>query len=182
MRRQPGSRKRSQPALSKWKAWSIIALFLCLTGVLLWMGLAIVVRCDRVREGRVDVTVERRFLGLLTLSTESVPDVIKADIEVVSGRTSGGGRQTRGSTVKLELTPRNGPVCLRNRFGPSFGTQPDDMARQIEQFIKESSAPSLTTWWMPWLVNVGALPFVLVLGAILGAMLLRALEFLKPAA
>jgi hypothetical protein len=166
--------------MPKWKAWLILAPFVCLTGTLLWLGLAIVVRCDRVVAGRVDVTVERRFLGLLTLSTESVPDVVRANIRVVWARTSGGGKLGRGSTVRLEITPRFGPVCLRTRFGPSVGTQPDVIAGQIEQFIKEPSGSSLTTWWMPWLVNVGALPFALILGAIFGELLLRALGFFKP--
>ncbi len=158
--------------------WSIIAFFLCLTGALLWLGLAIVVRCDRVREGRVDVTLERRFLGWLTLSTETVPDVVKAGIVAVRPGPGAPARQS-GVTVKLELTPRSGPVCLRTRFGPSLGTQPWDVAEQIELLIKDPSRPSFTAWWMPWVVNAGAVPFVLVLGALLGEVLLRALGLFR---
>lgn len=181
-RRQSGSRRQRRAAktMPKWKAWLLIGALLSLTGLLLWFGLAIVVRCDRAPEGRVDVTVERRFLGLLALSTETVPDVVKADVYIVWTRSGGGGKQRHGSTVALELTPRHGPVCRRSRIGPSFGTDPYDMVEQIERFLNEPSERSLTSWWMPWLVNVAAVPFVLIVGGILGEVLLRALGFLKP--
>lgn len=132
-------------------------------------------------EGRVDVTLERRFLGWLAVSTETVPDVVKADIVVVRAGPSASASRV-GSTVKLRLTTGAGQVHLRTRFGPAFGTQPRDMAAQIEQFLEQPSKPSLATWWMPWVVNVGAIPFVLALGAIVGEVLLRALGFFKPPA
>ncbi len=165
--------------MRRWTAWLVIAVMTFVTGVLLWFGLAIVVRCDRVQAGRVDVTIERRFLGLFSVSSETVSDVVEAGTYVIRG--SGSGRQRTGSTAALELTSRGGAVFRRTRFGPAFGTRPDVMAEQITQFLSDPSKPSLTTWWMPWLVNVGALPFVLIVGALFGAMLLRALELLKRA-
>jgi hypothetical protein len=169
----------SVTTMRKWTAWLVIGVMVFVTGLLLWFGLAIVVRCDRVQAGRVDVTIERRFLGLLTVSSETVPDVVEAGTYVIQG--SGTGRQRTGSTAALELTSRSGAVSRRTRFGPAFGTRPDLMAEQIMQFVNDPSKSSLTTWWMPWLVNIGALPFVLVVGALVGAMALRALELLKPA-
>ena len=176
--RQSRRRTHGQPAttMPKWKAWLVIGVMLFVSGLLLWFGLAIVVRCDRVQEGRVDVTLDRRFLGFLTLSRERVPDVVKAGVYVLQG--TGSGRQRSGPTAALELTSRDGTVTRRTRFGPAFGTQPSAMAEQIGQLLDDRSRPSLTTWWMPWLVNIGAVPFVLILGPFLVEMLLQALKFL----
>jgi hypothetical protein len=167
--------------MPKWKACSLIAVFLLVAGSLLWMGLAIVVRCERVREDRVDVTIERRFLGVLPLSKQSIPDVTDADVAFVFARTEGGEKQRRGFIVKLALTPREQAVCVRSRFGPAFGAQPQEMVAQIDRFISERTENSLTTWWMPWLVNLFAIPFILLTGATLGETFLRTLGFLKRA-
>jgi hypothetical protein len=134
-----------------------------------------------LHEEQVNVTLERRFLGLITFSREVIPDVTKARVVAVWNRGSGGGKVRRGSIYKLEITPRDGPPRLRTRFGPAFGTHPIDAAEQIEQFIKEPTGKSLTTWWMPSVVNFGAVPFVLIFGALFGELLLRALGFFKPA-
>jgi hypothetical protein len=174
------SRARAAWTMPKWQVWLIVTALLGLAVGLLWMGLAIVVRCERVHDGRVDVTVERRFLGLITLSRETIPDVTKAEQVLVRARTSGGGKQSRGSTAHLALTPRQGPLCKRARIGPSIGTQPHDMAHEIQRFIDDRYETSLTTWWMPWLVNLAALPFALLVGALLGESLLRVLGFIKP--
>jgi hypothetical protein len=48
------------------------------------------------------------------------------------------------------------------------------MVDRIQQFIATPTQPPLSGWWMPWLVNVAAVPFVLVVGAILGEVGLRA--------
>jgi hypothetical protein len=175
------SQQEAERALRGWKAWFLISVIGAIGGLLLWMGLAIVVRAERAGD-RVDVTVQRRFLGLLPLSTETVRDVVKADIYVVWSR-GGTGRQGRGATVALELTRRDNGVVRRTRFGPSFGTQPSEMAEQIAAFIKTPASPApLTAWWMPWLVNLGALPFVLISGGIVGEVALRKIGALKPAA
>ncbi len=176
-----GKQGQAFRTMPKWKAWLLIGVMLSLTGLLLWYGLVIDVRCDRVQEGRVDVTVGRRFCGFINLSSTTVQDVVQADVYYVWARSSGGGRQSRGFTEALELRPRIGPVLRRNRFGPSFGTHPEAMATRINHFISESSEPSVSMWWMPWLFNVGAIPFVLILGGILGEVLLRALGFFRTA-
>jgi len=160
--------------LPKWKAWLALGAISALAGLLLWWGLAIVVRCDRVREGRVDVTLERRLFGWLTVTREIVQDVVRADVSAVRGR--------RGSaTMTLELTPREGPVVRRARFGPSFGTTAPAAARQIQTFITTPSTPFLVTWWMPWLVNAAALPFLFIAGATVGEVMLRVLGVIGPA-
>jgi hypothetical protein len=163
-----------------WKAWLGIAVLAFLGGLLLWWGLVIVVRCERVQPGRVDATIERRFLGWLPLGRETVVDVVKADVYVVWARTSSGGKQRRGSTAALELTSRQGVVTRRTQFGPAFGTRPADMVDQIEQLLQIPSTPTLAMWWMPWLVNLAAVPFVLIVAAVVGETTLRALGLMKP--
>ena len=61
------------------------------------------------------------------------------------------------------------PSCLRK------------MAPLIAEFIQkpERSSP-LSAWWMPWLVNLGSLPFVLIFGGIVGEVALRKLGVLEP--
>ena len=171
-------KRRPVTPMSKWKAWLLIGVMTCVTGVLLWLGLAIVVRSERVQEGRVDVTVQRRFLGFLTVSTTTVRDVVNADVYVLSGR--GGSRPGSRGTMALQLTARDGAVWRRTRFGPAFGTQPNDVAAEIERLIHDPDKQAFTAWWMPWVVNIGAVPFVFIVGGIWGSVLLRALGFLKP--
>ena len=173
----PRKRAAVQP-MAKWKAWLLIGVMTCLTGLLLWFGLVIVVQSERIEGGRVDVTIQRRFLGLLPVSSETVRDVVTADVYVVSGR-SGSGRGSRSSSVALQLTTRDGAVTRRTRFGPAFGTQPTDLAAQIQQLIDDRAKSSFTAWWVPSIVNIGAVPFVLVVGAFWGSMLLQALGFFK---
>jgi hypothetical protein len=51
------------------------------------------------------------------------------------------------------------------------------MALQIAEFLQRphSSYP-LTTWWMPWLVNLASLSFVSLFGGIVGEVALRKLS------
>ena len=159
-----------------WKAWLIIAVMGSLAGFLVWCGLTIVVRAERVSATRVDVTLERRFLGFLPVSTESVPDVINAGVRTVRSR------ERRGATAILELTTRQSGVVSRSQFGPAMGTTPYDVADQVGPMLNDQTKTSLTVSWTPWLVNVAAIPFVLVVGGILGEVVLRALGMMKDAA
>jgi hypothetical protein len=54
------------------------------------------------------------------------------------------------------------------------------MADQINAFIAAPQATQLVQWWVPWVVNLAAIPFVLVSGAFLGAMLSNALGITRP--
>ena len=50
----------------------------------------------------------------------------------------------------------------------------------IAEFIQKPERTSpLTAWWMPWLVNLGSLPFVLIFGGIVGEVALRKLGVLS---
>ena len=147
--------------------------------MLLWFGSAIVVRCDRGPEGRVDATVERRFLGLLTLQTEVVPDVVEARS---LGKWERGSDGRSEYTERLVLVPREGPEWQSSLYTPSIGTRPKAMAPQIQKFILRSFHSTLTWWWMPWIVNLFAVPFVLVsilFVLSIGEIALRVLGFFK---
>jgi hypothetical protein len=181
---KPKRRKRKSQAykMAKWKAWSLISVIGFLGCFLLWLGQVIAVSAERVGETQIDVTVERRFLGLLTLDSETIRDVADADVYYVFDRTSGGGRKARGGTQALRLTPRAGAPVIRSQFGPSIGTLPPDMAPQISAFLAAPTATPFTSWWMPWLVNFAAIPFVLIAGAVLVSALLSKLGVVRDEA
>lgn len=167
--------------MAKWKAWLLISAVTALAGLLLWMGLAIVVNCERMPDGRVDCTVRRRFMTFATVSSETVADVAKADLYVVWGRTSSGGKTKRGATHALDLVARDGQVYRRSMFGPAIGTKPPAMVEAIDAFIADPATTSFDGWWMPYLVNLAALPFLLVLVPLYGEVLLRKLGLMAPA-
>jgi hypothetical protein len=167
--------------MAKRKAWLLIGAITALAGLLLWMGLAIVVHCERMPDGRVDCTVRRRFMTFATVSSETVADVAKADLYVGWGRTRSGGKTKRGATVALDLVARDGQVYRRSQFGPAIGTTPPAMVEAIDAFIADPAATSFDDWWMPYLVNLAALPFLLVLVPLYGEVLLRKLGLMAPA-
>ena len=160
---------------------AIGAAFLFGAGLIFWTHAPAAVRCDRVSRDRVDVTVERRFLGLHPISTETVPDVINAfGVREAGGRKSGGGSSFAQNV--LVLNPRHG-AQTRVPGVASQLTRPKAMARQIDEFINVSSERSLTLWYVPWFLHLLALPFLLVallMGYVLGNGLLVTLGFLKP--
>jgi len=65
------------------------------------------------------------------------------------------------------------------RFGPSIGRHPADIAEQVGRFLDRRSDAPLAAWWMPWLVNLAAVPFVLFVGAVIGEVLLRSMGLLN---
>jgi hypothetical protein len=172
--------------MPKWKAMLLLAvmgpLFLFGAGLIFWTQAPAVVRCDRGPDGLVDVTVERRLLGFHTIATETVSDVINA----FSVREAGAKRSGSGSSFSqnvLKLAPREGAQRRASGVASQL-TRPKAMARQIDAFINGSSGPSLTLWYVPWLLHVLALPFVfggLLLLYALGEGLLRMLGFFKVA-
>jgi hypothetical protein len=125
-----------------------------ITGILLWFGAVIVVRCDRI-EGRVDVAVEQRLLGVFPVWTERLADVVRAGAEQKRGRRGPGNPQ-------LRLGLRDGPVWYSQPVGWALGTPPSEMAPRIQEFVDRSSAPSLRIWWMPWVMAALSVPFLLV--------------------
>jgi hypothetical protein len=144
--------------------------------LLLWFGLTVVVRVER-HDRRVDATLERRFLGVIPIGRETVLDIVDADVYGL--RASGSAAQRSGAVIALQLTARSGDQIRRTMIGPSIGMRPPQMAQRIDEFIANADAKAFSGWWMPWLVNLGALPFVLIAGAAYGELLLRALGLIR---
>lgn len=161
-------------------AWALIGGLACAGGLLLWLGLAVVVRCERVAEDRVDVTVERRFLGWLTVRSEIIGDVREAHASRLATEANRGLRKGRSRPLQeLSLITRERREWLSPQVSPSLGTRPKAMAPQIEQFIEDRSRREpLTLWWMPWLVNVAAVVFLLVPVAVVGEWVWKAMRAL----
>lgn len=163
-------------------AAAISAACLFGAGLIFWTQAPAAVRCDRVSRDRVDVTVERRVLGLHTISTEIVPDVINAFGVRVAGRRKSGGGGSSFSKNALMLNPRHGAQRRASGVASQLN-QPKAMARQIDEFINASSERSLTLWYVPWLLHLLALPFVVVallMLYVLGKGLLLTLGLIKP--
>jgi hypothetical protein len=139
-----------------------------ITGILLWFGALIVVRCDRV-EGRVDVTVEQRILGVLLVRTERLTDVARAGVERKPGgpRRAGGGGGPADPQLRLVL--RDGRIWYSQPVRYSVGTPPREMAGPIQEFIDRSSAPSLRFWWLQWALATLSVPVLLIFLLVLAA-------------
>jgi hypothetical protein len=155
----------------------LIGLIGALGVLLLWFGLTIVVRADRT-DGRVNVTLQRRFLGILPLGGESVNDVVRADVYASTSR-AGTGQQKSGTLIALQLTSRSDDQVRWTMSGPSIGTRPPEMARRIGEFLANPEGTTFSAWWMPWLVNLAAIPFLLIAAAAFGEILLRAVGLIK---
>jgi len=171
--------------MPKWQALLMVAAigaaFLFGAGLIFWTQAPAAVRCDRVSRDRVDVTVECRFLGFHTISTETVPDVINAfGVREAGSKKSGSGSSF--SQNVLLLNPRHGAQRRASGVASQLN-RPKAMARQIDEFINTSSARSLTLWYVPWLLHLLALPFVFVALLtlfVLGKGLLLTLGLIKP--
>jgi hypothetical protein len=187
--RQPGPKHRGHAAktMPKGRAMLLLAglsaLFLSGAGLIFWAAAPTVVRCELAPEGRIDVTVERRVLGWHTIFEETVPDVV----QVFSVRKAGGKRSGGGSSPSqhvLMLRPRQGPDRQVSGISSWFESGPKGMAQQMNEFIRGSFGRSLIRWWVPWLLNILAVPFVFVSLLMLwglGEGLLRAPGLIKRA-
>ncbi len=150
-------------------SWIVVPVgFFLMACLLLWAGIGVVVRCDRVpagtggvrpaateaRRDRVDVAVDYRVLGLLTVRRVALVDVERADW------SEGGSRGARGSS--LILRPRDGPAWSSPSVRYVIGTPPKEAAARINAFIGGAPTPSLGLWWASWLLNALAVPLLLV--------------------
>lgn len=151
-------------------SWIVVPVgFFGMACLLLWAGIGVVVRCDRLPAGthappaaaadarpdRVDVGVDYRVLGLLTVRRVALVDVERADW------SEGGSRGARGSS--LILRPRNGQPWSSPSVRYVIGTSPKEAAARINGFIAgPPTTPSLRLWWASWLLNALAVPLLLV--------------------
>jgi hypothetical protein len=154
--------RRVDAARISWPVWGVMfGGFGLITGILLWFGGVIVVRCDRI-EGRVDVTVEQRILGVLPVRTERLADVVKAGVERKPGGPARRGSRGGPADPQLRLDLRDGRVWYSQPVRYSVGTPPWEMAKPIQEFIDRSSAPSLRFWWLQWVLAALSVPLLLI--------------------
>jgi hypothetical protein len=149
-------------------AWLLMPIAFLAMGILcLWMGALMSVRCERAGSASSDatphmarVTVERRLLGLISISKTTLPEVIGV------GSVHGSPAQTPGARPQIDavLTLRlaDGRIWSAPPAYAPFGTPPWKMARQITQFIDDPSLPSLSFWCVSWMLHLAAAPFLLV--------------------
>ena len=142
--------------------------FLAIGTLCLWMGALMSVRCERAgstlgepaQAQMARVTVERRLLGLIPISTTSLHNVVG----VVSVHGTSVQTQVARPQIDAVLTLRlaDGRVweCPTSLHG-QFGTPPWKMAKQITEFIGNPSAPPLSFWCASWMLHLAAVPFLL---------------------
>jgi hypothetical protein len=139
----------------------VTAGFLGMTAFLLWAGAVIAVRCERVASGRVDVVIERRVIGLVPVGRERFPDVVKAWSVQRRAPSRVGFSTVVGAQLALKLRDgrewESAPSAIQ-----IVGTRPAEMADRIQEFIDRSTAPSLQLRWIPWLMSILVVPFLLI--------------------
>lgn len=118
-----------------------------------------------VQPGRVDVTVQRRIIGIVPISTTHLEDVVQAaasgDTKTV--RKSSGQTSSSYSSSRLTLITRSGKEWRSPEASYLLGTAPGEVAEQLAEFISRSSPPRFTSWWSSWLSNLIGVPFALLL-------------------
>ncbi len=143
--------------------------FCLITAILLWFGAVVAVRCERGADDRVDVTVAHRILGLVDARTEHFPDVVRAvAVQKPGGPRRGGSGRSGG---QLKLTLRDGREWESTPVPRHFaGMGPVEMAERIRAYLEQPRAPALEMRWIPWLMCVLAVPFVLCSALLLAAL------------
>lgn len=154
----------------------------------LWDGAAVIVSAERVRArqvqevletrgivtvtvervidpGRIDVFVQRRILGLIPISNESLSDVTEVSLSSGSNsvrRRPGGPVKESYATEELILEQRDGREWRSPSASYLMGTAPSDVRDALEQLLDGEGPRALRLWWATWFSNLIAIPFVLV--------------------
>ena len=119
-----------------------------------------------VQEGRVDVTVTRKILGLVPIQRLELPDVV--DVDASSGTravTNSSGRTTsRYRAGTIELTTRGGTMWRSWEISHAFGASAEEIEEHLEQFMASRSPQRIKARSVPWLSNIIGVPFTLVAG------------------
>lgn len=181
----PDDDSQEESKMGKPLAWLIMVFFVSLTGVLLWFGCQIEFRTERIAPGRLDVIMQRKLFALIPLDTEVVADVVSTSRFLEKGVSEVDGKARRTiSDRHLVLTCRDGSTWVSPARNSAFGSDPKIMAFLInDRLLNPSSTTPIVLWWFPLVVNILAIPFLLVSGFLIVAMgevLLRALGFFRP--
>jgi hypothetical protein len=142
--------------------------FLSMATLCLWMGALMSVRCKRVpstdelqKPTSINVTVERRLLGVIPISKTTLTDVVGVGSFHDSPAPA---RRARNGDIESILTLRladghtwNSPPA----YAP-VGTAPWQMAWHIAKFIDNPSAQPLSFWCVSWMLHLAATPLLLI--------------------
>ena len=118
-----------------------------------------------VQEGRVDVTVTRRILGLILIQRLEFNNV--TDVDSFSGTThvptSSTSRVTRSyDSGDVSLTTRHGTKWESPTIARSFRPGPGEIRDRIDAFLTAASPDTLKLRVVPWFSNLIGVPFVFV--------------------
>ena len=152
--------KAGSPAISWHVLLPMAAGFFLVSAVLAWSGAVVALRCEHSPNGRVDVTVEQRVLGVAPAATARLTDVVAVDwVQQTGGRRRAGSAATG---AQLRLTQRDGRVWESTPAATYIiGTPPSQMADRIRAFLAHPADPPIAMRWIPWLMNALAVPFLL---------------------
>jgi hypothetical protein len=173
---------------SAFAVWILMPVaFLSMAIPCLWMGALMSVRCERVPSTAgdppgargVSITVERRLLGVISISKTTLPNVVG-----VGSFNSPAGQVRRGSSgdigAVLTLRLADGRTWNAPPAYAPLGTSPWKMGRQIARFIEDPSAQPLSFWCVSWMLHLAAAPLLLV-GVLSAYSGLRSLMLLRSA-
>jgi hypothetical protein len=117
-----------------------------------------------VQEGRVDVTLHRKILGVIPWETNSFEDVTDAAVTSGSNDTRDSRRRRSSSydTEALTIRTRSGGEWRSESASGVVGSPPGEVAERLRAFIDGGSEKAIALWWAPWLENLIGIPFGLV--------------------
>lgn len=126
----PAPTRKPQPG---WIAWVVGLVAL---GFFLAVAQTAQLDCQRDRPGGpVNCTKETRFLGVVPVGQERIEDVRLAQVEEASDED--------GTSYRVTLNARGGPVPLTNAFTPSYSRK-YEMVRAINAFIHSPGSMRIT--------------------------------------
>jgi hypothetical protein len=177
----------SAGSMSPWRARLVLAVmgafFLGGAVLVFWSAAPARVQCDFKPEGRIDVTVEHRMLGLFAKSSETIPDVVKAHADSILSNNKSNSKSSRRKYIVVVTTRDGYPKRLPGVESVGEGG-PKSIAQQIDAYVRGSARAPLVLWSVPWIRNLLGLFLGLVglfLFAALAEGLLRAAGVLRRA-
>ena len=134
-----------------------------------------------VQEGRVDVTVRRRILGVVPYKTHHFEDVVEvgAGSGTTDVRDSRGRRTSSYSTETLVLRTRAGTEWHSASASGVIGSKPSKVSERLREFIDGAGGARMRLWWVPWLENAVGIPFALVTALVLSGVVRMAIDWLR---
>ena len=117
-----------------------------------------------VQEGRADVTITRRVVGLVPIKRTTLSDVVEAEgtSETAYVRNRAGFATSRYQSGEIKFSTRGGQVWQSWDISHAFGASPVEVGERVTAFIESESPETLRLPIFPWLSNVIGVPFALI--------------------